>query len=550
MSETEPSTLLLQALTRRQLLNRAGAGGALLAAPALLAACDTGGSDDGSPAGGREIDTLTWSFNIPATTLDPMKAGDLSSESAISNSVQGLVVYDAKGVIRPYLAKAFEQTDPKTYVFEMRKGVKFWDGTTMTMEDVLYWMDKIMKDKQSIFVSYFADVTSVEQTGDMQMTVTLEAPSTTFLGLANFLFVGQKKYTVANEKDLGTPKALGMYTGPYELEEYVPEESVTLTRFDGYWGSRPAAQRISYRFIPDDETRRLALQSEEIDGGFNVPPEDVDEWERLETAGVISSPNLQFGYISFDVKQQPWSNLHVRRAVAHAIDRAGIVKSVMRRNATVATTYPPPQDWTALLSPSEVSAAYAKVRQYEFDLDKAKAELAQSSTPDGFEATLQVPPVPAYLRQIGLTLSENLKQIGIDLEVKEVKDEVYREWYTDKKNTGIQLIQNGPTVQDPGDFPGIMLTKRYNVSGGFNTANYVNEKVEELWATQQSAAPEERVAPIMEVLAIAAEDVPYAPIFWNKGSLGISDRLSYDGFHAAWYVIQPWAEYIKPAASA
>jgi peptide/nickel transport system substrate-binding protein len=417
------------------------------------------------------------------------------------------------------------------------------------MDDVLYWMDRVMKNEQSIFVSYFADVVSVEQTGDMQMTIKLEAPSTTFLGLANFLFIGQKKYTEAHEQDLGTPGNLGMFTGPYKLEEYVPEESVTLTRFDGYWGEPPAARRISYRFIPDDETRRLALDSGEIDGGFNVPPEDVREWDDLQSAGVISRPNLQFGYISFDTKQEPWSDINVRRAVAHALDRDGIVKTIMRGNATVATSYPPPEDWAAIMPADEILSEYEQLTQYDFDLDKAGAALRESASPDGFEATIQVPPTPAYLRQIALSLSENLKQVGIDLRVEEVKDEVYREqWYTNKKNTGIQLIQNGPTVQDPADFPGIMLTKRYNVSGGFNTANYVNPEVEKLWAEQQEATePEARVEPILEVLRIAADDVPYAPIFWNKGSVGISDALSYDGFHAAWYVIQPWAQYIKPA---
>ncbi len=528
----------------------------ILAAAVLLSACGGGGGaskgDGGTPAttaSGGDIEKLTWSFNTAATALDPIKAGDLASESAIANSAQGLVVYDADGVIQPYLAESWTKPNPTTYVFTMRKGVKFWDGTTMTMDDVLFWMDRVMHDPASIFVSYFADVTSVKQTGDMQMTIKLEAPSTTFLGLANFLFVGQKAYTEQHNDDLGTPGALGMFTGPYKLTESRPDESVTLERFDDYWGEAPAAKTIQYRFIPDDETRRLALDAGEIDGGFNIPGAQVKQWDDLGKAGVIVKPNLQFGYVSFDTKQAPWSDVHVRRAVSHAIDRAGIVKTVLRGNATEATSYPPPEDWAGLLSTDEVAEMYQGYAQYEFDLGKAKAELAQSSSPEGFKATMQVPPAPAYLRQIALTISENLKQIGIELEVKEVQDEAYRAaWYENKKDTGIQLIQNGPTVQDPADFPGIMLTKRYNVSGGFNTANYVNPKIEELWRQQTKAEPEQRVDLISEALGIAAEDAPYSPIFWNTGAVAVSDDLKYDGFHAAWYVIQPWATYIKAAS--
>ena len=250
-----------------------------------------------------------------------------------------------------------------------------------------------------------------------------------------------------------------------------------------------------------------------------------------------------------DTKQAPWNDVHVRRAVAHAVDRVGIVKSIMRGNATVATSYPPPQDWSALLSESAVKSMYASMPQFPFSIAKAKAELAKSSMPNGFKATLPVPAAPAYMQQIALSIRANLKQIGIDLTVKQVTDAQYRDgWYTNKKKTGIQLIQNGPTVQDPADFPGIMLTKRYNVSGGFNTANYVNPKIEKLWQTQTVATdPKARLAPIRQALRIASADVPYVPIFWNLGSVAVSDKLSYAGFHAAWYCIQPWAALIKPA---
>jgi peptide/nickel transport system substrate-binding protein len=192
---------------------------------------------------------------------------------------------------------------------------------------------------------------------------------------------------------------------------------------------------------------------------------------------------------------------------------------------------------------------YASFPQFPFSIARAKAELAKSKSAGGFKATLPIPSTPAYMQQIALSLRANLGQIGIDLDVKQVTDAQYRDaWYTSKKNTGIQLIQNGPTVQDPADFPGIMLTRRYNVAGGFNTANYVNPTIEQLWQKQTTATdPKARVAPIRQALRIASADVPYVPIFWNLGAVAVSDKLRYDGFHAAWYVIQPWAALIKPA---
>jgi peptide/nickel transport system substrate-binding protein len=545
--DTAQEAIAARTMGRRHLLRSAGMVGAAVALSGEVAVGQAFASGSGRAA--DALDTVTWSFNGAAQDLDPMKAGDLCSEAAISSSAQGLVVYDAKGVIRPYLAESWTHPDPKTYVFKIRQGVKFWDGSTMTMDDVLYWLDRIMHNPKSIFPSYFADVASVKATGDMELTIRLKTANPTFLGLAVFLFVGQKAYTTAHDADLGTPAALGMFTGPYVLKQYTPQESVTLERFDGYWGAKPAAKTVVFKFIPNDDTRRLALQSGQLDGGFNVPPDAVKQWSGISGTNVVSKPNLQFGYVSMDTKQAPWNDVHVRRAVAHAVDRVGIVKSIMRGNATVATSYPPPQDWSALLSESAVKSMYASMPQFPFSIAKAKAELAKSSVPNGFKATLPVPASPAYMQQIALSIRANLKQIGIDLTVKQVTDPQYRDaWYTNKKKTGIQMIQNGPTVQDPADFPGIMLTKRYNVSGGFNTANYVNPKIEKLWQVQTVATdPKARLAPIRQALRIASADVPYVPIFWNLGSVAVSDKLSYAGFHAAWYCIQPWAALIKPA---
>lgn len=507
---------------------------------------ETGSTQGGSDGG--TIDELVWSFNTPFSTLDPMLAGDLSSESAISNSVEALVVYDSDGVIQPYLAESWTQPDATTYVFKMREGVTFWDGTEMTMEDVLYWLERIMHNDASIFNGYFADVISFEETADMELTMKLEIPSPTFIQRAVFLFVGQKAYTEQHEADLGTPEALGMYTGQYVMTEWTPGESVVLDQYEGYWGEMAPSARIIYRSIEDDETRRLALQEGEIDGAFNVPPGQSEQWA-ADNVSVVTAPNLQLGYLSFDTSSEPWSDIHVRRAVAHSIDRAGIVSAIMKGNADVANAYPPPQEWSALLSADEIESLYASLPDYEFDLDMARAELALSAFPDGFTAELPVPATPPELEEIALTISQNLAEIGIDLQVTNVSAEAYRAvWFDSKENTGIQLILNGPSAQDPSDFPGQMLTEQYNVAGGYNTANYINPEIEDLWVEQSSSTdPAVRAEAIGAALMIAGEDVPYAPILWNRGVAAVSNDFVLEGFHAAWYVIQPWANWISSA---
>ena len=533
--------------------SRRGFLGAGLASGALVVAgCSPGSSSPSAKSGssGASLDSLTWSFNQVATNLDPIKAGDLPSEAAISSSVQGLVVYNAAGVVEPYLAESWSHPDPVTWVFNIRPGVRFWDGTVMTMEDVLYSIDRLLHGNGTIFGGLFSTVTSVKQTGKMQLTIKLSSPNPEFLGLANFLFVGQKAYTEKHNSTLGSPGSLGMFTGPYILESYVPNESVTLTRFDGYWGQKGTAKTVTFQFITDDNTRQLALESGQLDGGFNVPATDIAAWRKISNINLVVKPNLQIGYLSMDVKQSPWSDVHVRRAVAHCVDQAGIVKSIMAGVPTAATSITPPGEWAPLgMSANEALTAYQKFQHYPFDLAMAKAELEQSASPDGFTATLPVPPTPPYLSSIAQSIAQNLKQIGITLNIVNVQENEYEAgFFTSKKNTGIQILENGPTVDDPSDFPTIMLGQAGIVGGGWNTANYVNPKVQTLIAQESAATkPTERIAAIMEMLNIASQDVPYVMNYWNEGAMAISSNLQYPGFHAAWYCIQPWAAQIYPA---
>jgi peptide/nickel transport system substrate-binding protein len=548
-------------VTRRRLLQGALAAGVLGA----LAACSDGGaaatsgtgnatsgSGKAAAGGGKALDTVNWSFNRPALALDPIKAGDLASEMSIASSVQGLVVYDATGAIKPYLAKSWTTPDPTTYVFQIRENVPFWDGSIMTMEDVMYSIDRIQNGDGTIFGGLFNkdSISSVTQTGEMEVTFKLPAANPEFLGLCNFFLIGQKKYTQAHESSLGTPGTLGMYTGPYIMTEFVPNQSLTMKSFDNYWGSpKGSAKTVTVNYITDDNTRMVGLQSGQLDGAFSVAPANARPWSQIKDIEVQVKPNLQVGYISMDVTQAPWSDIHVRRAVAMCCDTEGIVKSIMNGIPEAANAITPADEWASLgLTADQAAAKYATFTQYKFDIAAAKAELAKSSVPNGFTAELPVPPAPAELPLIAQSLSQNLKQIGITLNIKQVQDTEYRSgWFTQKKNTGIQLVENGPTVNDPADFPSIMLGKNAIVAGGFNSANFIDAKAEELIASQATLTDKAaRADALMQLLAIAQDQVPYVMLFWNKGVMALNkSKVQYTGFHPSWYCIQPWASFIS-----
>ena len=148
-------------------------------------------------------------------------------------------------------------------------------------------------DNASQLAAFFASVESVEATADNEVTVTLSQPDAQFqysMAHMSGFIMNQAQLESAGET-FGTPDVLPLGTGPYELVEFVPDDHVTLERYEDYWGEPGAAQRIVIRQIPDSQTRLLAMQSGEIDGTFDVPISEVDQWDGLDGVTVTTAPS-------------------------------------------------------------------------------------------------------------------------------------------------------------------------------------------------------------------------------------------------------------------
>jgi peptide/nickel transport system substrate-binding protein len=534
-------------LTRRKLLVSAGASGLALAGAGFLGAAPAAAARRSRSA---EIDTFTVGHPEPVEGLDAIIPHTISDEAVTANSIEALLVYDAAGRLRPALAQSWKQTDPTTYVFQIRRNVTFWDGSPMTMEDVLFSLDRLRTNKKSIFPSRLTEVASWTQTGPMELTIKMKRPSATFPYVLVFAFITQKKYTEANEEKLGTPTALGMGTGPYQFTEYVPEDHISWTRYDGYWGPKPSAKKVVWQTIKDENARLLAMRSGSIDVAFDLPAGQLSQYVSLSNTNVVTKPGLQLVYFSFCVTQKPWSDVHVRRALAHCFDKKAFVKSVLKGNGRVEDTVVPLLEWVNVEpNLAKVQKSYNKLPHYAFDLAAARRELKQSSVPNGFTATFPVVNNEPDILNAALILAQNAKKIGINLKIKEVTNPVWVAGIVgEKTKTGIQIIRKGPSAQDASDFPMFILRGSQAIKGAVNTANYHNKKLDALLAAQDKATSAKvRSADILKVLEIANTDVPYIPLYSKVGTVAVSKKLVYDGFHPNWWVIQPWAAKIRPA---
>ena len=155
------------------------------------------------------------------------------------------------------------------------------------------------------------------------------------------------------------------------------------------------------------------MQNGDIDGTFDLAISDIDQWKALGNVDVITAPSLGIFTLTLDHSAPPFDDIHVRKAIAYAVDREGLVQALLKGNGEAATALNPPEMWAGVLPLDEVKAFYATLPGYEFDLEKAKAELAQSAHPDGFEITVPGSTADPYMVNIMQSVAENLKQIGI-----------------------------------------------------------------------------------------------------------------------------------------
>ena len=519
-----------------------GTGGFALTLGGVVAALESGRARAASSLPG----SLTWALPAPVATLDPAFA-NIQANTVHTLGYESLLVYAPDGTLHPQLAESWAQTGLLTYVYRLRRNVKFWDGTPLTADDVAYSYNRIRDPKTASGWGFFyTQVDTVKATGPNEVTVKLKAPDPLFRfvpAMAGSRIISQKM-GAAHPTDYGATADATMGTGPYRFSAFAHDQSVTAVRNDAYWGPKPQFDRVDVRFIVDQSTAQLAMRSGEIDGIFYVSLDQIPAWQSTASASVISAPGLYVAYLSFDTQTAPWNDVHVRRAVSHALDRRGLVHSVLADRGQPASALAMPQQWVGLLNPGQVTQLYTELDRYPFDMQQAKQELSESSVPKGFTATLAYPDAVAPLGVAALSLSQNLSQIGVTLNVKEIP---FLQWksQTAAHQGGINVLFWSATTTDAAEELQLFLASQYAVVNSFNYANYKNPKIDQLLVEQRTDRdPKVRAQALANILRLAAEDVPYAPIWYQDIAMAVKSADTFDSF-SAWFKWQDWPDRIK-----
>lgn len=483
---------------------------ALVAAMLALSAC----APTGGGAGGDDS-TLTVALPGSLSNLYVGQENGILNYYVASIAQEGLVTLDAEGQIQPALAESWEQVDDVTYRYTLRENAAFHDGSPVTVDDVIFSIEKAQDPEISPgFSFYLGGIASMEETGERELTITLVEPDATFATLMSTvgaLYVTSRAHWEANEGAVGTGSGLLMGTGPFQVTEFVPDSHVEFASVDTWWGGVPEIETVRVDFIPDENTRLLAAQSGRIDIAFNVPFTQASQWEQISGAEVQFVNDLSYVGLLFDLSVAPFDDVKVREAFAQAVDREAIVASVLGGKGEVALAIPTPESLSAAYGPAGADAALAAGEQFAFDLDAAAAALAASSVPEGFTTEITYPSTGPELGRAALALSANLAEIGVTLEVREVTIEEWLATIGDGEH-GVGYMWYFSTTGDPGE----VISYLY---GPENPSQYENAEVRELLAQAFiESDPVARADLILEADNLARPDLASAPLWWGQSA--------------------------------
>lgn len=552
-------------MSRRTLIRHLAVLGGVTAFPGVLAAC--GGDDDAADATTDDA-TTDGAGTTPATTtsapasnsLSRLVAGlpgsistlDVTREAGILNyvvallSLESLLGIDEDGALAPGLASAWSQPDPLTYVFDIREGVTFSDGSPLTIDDVIASLEVNTTEGSTSVLAYaFAGISNVEQTGDQQLTITLAEPNAAFawtLSPGTFQ-ITSRAFLDEHGEAVGTPGVGLLGTGPYVITDFAPDSHVELTANPDWWGGDIEITDLRLDFIAEESTRQLAMREGDIQLAMNVGVDQIDQWEQIDGIRVATTTDNSLVTLAFNTTIAPFDDLRVRTAVAQCIDRNAIVDSLLDGNGLTAVTLPSPEQWGGILDADEVTDLYARIPTVEFDIEAAAAELAASSVPDGFSATVTYPNSGPHIGTALLSLAENLSKIGVDLTVSEVTLE---QWIAElgEHTSPMLAVWYFATTGDPAEYAHILLNSAYTGAGGTNVADYDNAEVTDLLdRAQTSTEPAERGRLLGDALVASAADLPYFPLWWGAAATAFADEVAPTSY-GPYFFIGPWAASI------
>jgi len=470
------------------------------------------------------------------TSLDPHYLAAQPNLTVARHVFESLTDVDPQTRLIPGLAESWRVLDAKTWEFTLRRGVIFHDGTPLTAEDVAFSLQRPLSIKGSPggFASYVRSIATTTVVDKRTLRIKTKYPYGALPEELNSILIVSKRAALkAGPEDFDSGRAM-IGTGPYKFVNYRRGDRLVLERHDGWWGPRPAWERVTLRVVTSDPSRTAALLAGDLDAIEHVPSADIRNLKQNKKLRVMQTTSWRTILLHLDqyraqppgitdhtgkpLPHNPFLDLRVRRALSKAIHREAIAARVMEGLAVPAAN---------IVSPG-VFGHNAELKPEAYDPEGAKRLLAEAGYPKGFRVTL-AGPNNRYINdeQVLQTVAQLLTRVGIVTRVEAAPMSAFI-GRARNGDTAFSLLGWGSFAADLALRSLVATPTAEKGWGTWNWGRYSNLKVDALM--EQAFASVDR--PKREALAreantLAMNDLAFIPLHHQVVSWAMRANLDY-----------------------
>ena len=441
-------------------------------------------------------DLLVIDLVSEPSTLDPHKQWNPDSYYVYRNIFDNLLTRDDDGAIVPQIATQWRNVSDTEIVFTLRDDVRFHDGTRMTAQDVAFSVQRIIDPAfASPQLGQFNKIVSAEVTGDNEVTLKTDGAYPVLLAQLVKLSVVPRHVVEAVGDEAFNADPVG--SGPYRFGEWRRGVSVRLERYDDYWGKKGEFASAEFRAVPDAATRLANLQAGQADLAVTLDSDLAAQLDGVAAARPLSVLTERVGYLKLNPGRPPLDDKRVRRAIAQAIDKEGIVEGILGG-------YDEPV--AQMATPAHFGFVDG-IEGYSYDPAAAKAAVEEAGA---VGQVVSFATSPTFDQRIVQAIAQMISDTGLVAEIE----------LTDMA-TYLQRVQSQPADQPTlafgrwscacQDVDGVLYPLLHSSS---SWSSVRNPRIDALLDQARNTLDEEaRLAAYEDVSAFVAEDVPMVPLY-------------------------------------
>ncbi|MGL5988650.1 ABC transporter substrate-binding protein [Cetobacterium sp.] len=440
-------------------------------------------------------------------SLDPHTFNEFPTLGITEHIFNTLVTLDDNGIPSPEIAETFEYISPTEILFTIRKDIKFHNGDTLTTDDVIFSLERMLKKPGSRVI--LKDIKNVSKIKDNKVLITLKEPSAPFL--ANLTLpiaaIMNQKYTLENHNVSLKP----MGTGPYFVSDWGDGDKIVMTSFKDYFKGAPKNTGLTFKIMTENTSRLAALETGEVDIIYAISPIDFEIVEKNPELNLLYKNTTTTELMVLNVEKEELKNKNIRKAIHMSIDKEGILEAIFLNRGSVATSPINPN-----IFGSSQDLPYLKQ-----DLEGARRILEKEDP----VAPLKIWTSENIVRvQIAQIIQANLKDIGIESTIEIV------EWGTFLKKTseGVHDILLTTWILGVSDIDTVVSTLFHSASAGAegNRSFYKNYDLDKKIDFARSTLDiNKRKILYKEIQDIILNENPIIPLVYKIDGIGISKKI-------------------------